>query len=496
MALFMKASSAGALAATGSLLLSASIAEAQTCGWEERAPMPTARYAHSSVTVDGKIYALGGSTSATTAEVMSAAVEVYDPTTDTWEAREPMPTSAIYFGVAAIGRRIYRVGGIELPDTSATLVDTLTAYDVDADTWTDLEPLPVAAGYLTATELDGKLYAVGGATMDEGGYGISTLVRRYDPTTNAWTEVAPLPSPRASHGAAAVGGKLYIVGGQEDTSGTTNKVSVYDPTTDTWSDVNSGVSQVLYPGVASFGGMLFVAGGAGTNDGAIVVSDDLLRFDPATSSWTHFQNISNPAPLAAATVVGNMLYVLGGANAVYEPIGTMEAISLVAKSGLLHRTLPEDPGANCTAGGTRLDTGFDTNCNGELDEGDALETVYLCHGEDGDSAHEVLVETTDEPAGDNCPNGGVRLDAGHDTDDDGELSSSEITKTTYVCHGDKGPSGPDGSAGVDGVDGRDGEVGAEGGCTMARGAGRDTSILALGLSALALFGLRRRNARA
>ena len=39
--------------------------------------------------------------------------------------------------------------------------------------------------------LDGKLYAVGGLN-DDGG--ILSSVERYDPATNAWEEVAPLPS--------------------------------------------------------------------------------------------------------------------------------------------------------------------------------------------------------------------------------------------------------------------------------------------------------------
>lgn len=480
----LKASSSLTLAATCALLLSASNAEAQTCGWEARAPMPTARFAHSSVTVNGKIYAIGG---ASNLEDPRAEVEVYDPATDTWEARAAMPAAAAYFGLDAIDRRIYRVGGVEV----GGLTDRLTAYDIDTDTWTDLEPLPVTAAYVTATALDGKLYAVGGATEDGDDIVLLSSVHRYDPVADEWTAVAPLPRPRSAHRAAAASGKLYIVGGQEDVSALTNKVSVYDPATDTWSDVASAFTERAYPGVASHGGMLFIVGGFVADDGGAALLADLHRFDPATSTWTRLHDVRKPMALATATFVNDLLYVMGGTSD-NSGVADVHALPVLAKSGVLHRTLPEASGANCAAGGTRLDTGFDTNCNGELDDGDTLETVYLCHGEDGSAAHELLVESTDEPAGDNCPNGGVRIDVGYDTDDDGELSTSEISETTYVCHGDKGPTGPDGSAGVDGVDGQDGEVGAEGGCAMARGTARDGSLVALGLSALAFFGLRRR----
>lgn len=487
----MKPSSLLTLIATSALFFAASIAEAQTCDWRSPAPMPTARFALKSVTVDGKIYAMGGLTDANEG-VAHAEVEAYDPVTNTWEAREPMAEPAFYFGLDAIDRLIYRVGGVE----GNAPTDRVAAYDIDADTWTELEPLPVASAYLTATALDGKLYAVGGAMNEGGNYVPLSLVHRYDPVANEWTEMAPLPIARHAHGAAVAHGKLYIVGGLEedgDSFRITNTVSVYDPVTNAWSDAVSAITRRAYPGVASLGGMLYIAGGFDftEEDEAPTDSGDLHRFDPGAGSWTRLHDLPSQRLMPSASFVGDMLYVMGGALS-DAPVADVDALPVLAKSGLLHRTQSEAPGANCAAGGTRLDNGFDTNCNGELDDGDILETAYLCHGEDGAPASDVIVESKDEPSGDNCPEGGVRIDAGYDTDGDGKLSTEEVEKTTFICHGAKGPGGADGSAGVDGVDGKDGEAGAEGGCAMARGTARDGSLLALGASALIFFGLRRR----
>ena len=50
---------------------------------------------------------------------------------------------------------------------------------------------------------------------------------------------------------------------------------------------------------------------------------------------------------------------------------------------------------------------------------------------------------------DECPNGGVTLEHGIDTDGDGQLAEKEVTKTYVLCHGKDGADGSDGSDGSD-----------------------------------------------
>lgn len=80
-------------------------------------------------------------------------------------------------------------------------------------------------------------------------------------------------------------------------------------------------------------------------------------------------------------------------------------------------------------------------------------------GEDGLSA---LVEVEDEPAGANCAAGGSRVDAGIDENGDGELQESEIANTTYICHGEDGQPGARGERGEKGEKGEKGEMGDQG----------------------------------
>jgi hypothetical protein len=77
-------------------------------------------------------------------------------------------------------------------------------------------------------------------------------------------------------------------------------------------------------------------------------------------------------------------------------------------------------------------------------------------GSNGVSGTSSLVNTTPEPAGANCPNGGTKIDVGDDTNNNGTLDSGEIKQTRYVCAGAAGTNGTTGTNGTNGKDGKDG----------------------------------------
>lgn len=167
----------------------------------------------------------------------------------------------------------------------------------------------------------------------------------------------------------------------------------------------------------------------------------------------------------------------------------------VSSSGrdALARTREESSGANCAAGGVRIDVGLDRNDDGELSTGEIEATSYACNGEDGltggtgepgqrgdaglsgepgsqgdpgdsglqgepgipgeagisgEARFVALVTITPEPIGERCDAGGQRIDVGLDDGDgdgepeDGLLHEDEIDDTQYVCNGSGGPDIP------------------------------------------------------
>ena len=72
----------------------------------------------------------------------------------------------------------------------------------------------------------------------------------------------------------------------------------------------------------------------------------------------------------------------------------------------------------------------------------------------------VVVETDNESAGSNCTYGGHKINTGYDSNEDGTLTGSEIKKTVYVCNGATGATGDNGSTGATGATGGSGGSGS------------------------------------
>jgi hypothetical protein len=163
--------------------------------WTQKEPMPTARGGLGVATVNGKIYAIGGSiqnvyNSPSSSWEIVGTNEEYDHTTNTWTTKKPMPTPRVYFATAVHQDKIYCFGGIiglgQFPyqDTDILLTGHLWSnatevYDPATDMWETKAPMPsTSQKQLAATVVDGKIYFVGG-------YGTQPAMV-YDPVTDSW----------------------------------------------------------------------------------------------------------------------------------------------------------------------------------------------------------------------------------------------------------------------------------------------------------------------
>ena len=112
------------------------------------------------------------------------------------------------------------------------------------------------------------------------------------------------------------------------------------------------------------------------------------------------------------------------------------------------RQSTEAAGNNCANGGMKIEVGFDANANGNLDDDEVSATNYICNGESGadgvgQNGQNSLIVTSEEPAGENCAAGGVRFDVGLDANGDGTLDAAEVTSSSYVCNETSSDQGDD-----------------------------------------------------
>ncbi len=121
---------------------------------------------------------------------------------------------------------LYVVGGV---DNQKTL-DSLQAYDPATDAWSEKSPMPTTAReHLTSAVVDGKLYVMGGRTN-----GVSANVDTnevYDPKTDKWTLLEPMPSKRGGLASAVVNGSIYVVGGEQPSGAFDNDENLTQQTT-------------------------------------------------------------------------------------------------------------------------------------------------------------------------------------------------------------------------------------------------------------------------
>ncbi|MCB2385884.1 DUF7151 family protein [Thalassolituus alkanivorans] len=116
--------------------------------------------------------------------------------------------------------------------------------------------------------------------------------------------------------------------------------------------------------------------------------------------------------------------------------------TLVLCHGAANRTLffvNDAPESSCPAGGKQLSIGWDDDADGVLSVAEVDESHVLCNG-NAEYLPSALINTGGEPAGDNCPAGGVKIETGTDDNKDGLLGDDEISSSAYVCNGEAGGS--------------------------------------------------------
>ena len=224
----------------------------KTDTWERKTDMPTARSSVSTSVVDGKIYAIGG------AEVKKIkllrgfknevkqlpTVEMYDPVTDAWTQKTDMPT-ARSTSTCVVDGKIYAVGGSSIASNRVDKkkpwrLKTVEVYDPATDTWAKAQSMNHARDGLTTRVVDGEIYAMGGMGWPQIPFQAGpflSVVEVFNPKTNRWREKAEMPAPKAIHAATVVNGKIYVMGGFFQGNGLFMKfstVEIYHPATDRW----------------------------------------------------------------------------------------------------------------------------------------------------------------------------------------------------------------------------------------------------------------------
>jgi N-acetylneuraminic acid mutarotase len=192
--------------------------------WVTLAPFPNPSEEVLGATASGKLYVFAGLAPGWKPKAL---VYELDPAANAWSQKKPMPLASHHVAFASLGDKIYAFGGFKLPDSGPPAwepIDNAWEYDPAADSWKALAPMPSKRGAASAAALDGKLYVIGGAGVMPGSsetgihparrHMVVGTVEEYDPASNTWRARSQLPTPRNHHVVAAAGNRVWVIGGR------------------------------------------------------------------------------------------------------------------------------------------------------------------------------------------------------------------------------------------------------------------------------------------
>ncbi len=278
--------------------------------WDTLADAPEPLLDSGSASYNGKLYTVGGKTSAGPVNT----VYEYDTQADTWFQLTDKPGLAVENpATVALNGTIYVFGGSSLPFSGA--VSDSYKYDINTDSWDTIASMPTSRGGIRAEVIGQKIYIAGG--MDQNGSSIG-LLEVYDIVTNSWSSAAPMTEVRDNPGTAVINGKLYVIGGRERTSsgttinGTKASGEVYDPVADTWNYIAAMPTGRRTMVISSLNEKIQVIGGEYNPASPDFVFNQNEEYDPVLNVWIPLPNAPYPRHGAAFSTINNTLYITGG----------------------------------------------------------------------------------------------------------------------------------------------------------------------------------------
>jgi hypothetical protein len=282
--------------------------------WQTVRSAPGPRLEAQGAAVGGRLFVFGGFT--TEAELdTTARSDAYEPASDTWRRVADLPDEITHAPAVVDGTTIWLLGGYS-GDHPGPATERVWKYSVTTNAWSAGPPLPAARGAGAAAILGRQLHFFGGTSRngrngnpDQGDHWVLPL-----DGGSGWQARAPMPNPRNHLAGAALGGRVYAIGGQyeeNELTGNQRDVHAYDPGTDRWTQVASLPSPRGHISASAIvvGGRIVVIGG--TEQGSRP-SSAVTVYDPGANAWSALPKLPQGRKTPVADIIGNDLYVATG----------------------------------------------------------------------------------------------------------------------------------------------------------------------------------------
>jgi kelch-like protein 10 len=231
--------------------------------------------------------------------------ETYCPRTDRWTKIEEFGPTCWSQGqrAAVIGFDIYLIGGTE----NGRFSNSCRCFNAVTKTWRDVAPMNHVRYLHCVAVLGDVLYVMGGADDDNSPL---KTAERYDLKTDRWSPIADMNVEREDASAAALNGKIYVVGGW-CYGYRLRSAEVYDPRTNRWTLISDMRIGHMSLSCISFHGCVYAIGGE-TNRYTYTSSGE--KYDPETDTWSPIPDMSMKRGDMATANIDDKIFVIGGRN--------------------------------------------------------------------------------------------------------------------------------------------------------------------------------------
>jgi N-acetylneuraminic acid mutarotase len=295
--------------------------------WSRVADATLARQEIYPTVLDDKIYVAGGVLSE--APGFTAQFEAYDAAANKWTVLKPLPEGRHHIALAAVGGKIYGIGGFSGAIPHRRAHASVFVYDPQADRWTPGPTLPQARAEGVVATVEEKIFFIGGRVPTSAHaahisqHADTSKAEVLDVRSGQWQRIADAPTARNSAAAAVIDNKIYVVGGRRmvtQPNGGQRPVNVamlevYDPATGRWEtkaplpQAQGGLAAAAYEGrLYAFGGEQFVPDRK--------VFAEAWVYDPTLDRWSALPPMPTPRHGHGAAIVGNRIYLMGGGEQV------------------------------------------------------------------------------------------------------------------------------------------------------------------------------------
>ncbi|XP_026335952.1 kelch-like protein 34 [Ursus arctos] len=257
--------------------------------WRSLTRLPAPLLGHSVCTVGNFLFVLGGespsdgasSPPADGVRAVTAEVHRYDPRFHAWTTVPAMREARAHFWCGAVGEGLLAVGGLGADGQALASVEM---YDLRRDRWTAAGALPRALhGHAGAVGDRGVVYISGGkAGRGEGGASSLREVYALGPGERAWSKRAPMSTARFGHHMAVLRGAVFAFLGRYEPF---SEIERYDPGTDQWTRLRPLPYDRFCYGLAVVEETALLLGGLKWRDSRQVPTRNVVGYDLDLDRW-------------------------------------------------------------------------------------------------------------------------------------------------------------------------------------------------------------------